>query len=97
MAEAVVVIHAAGGQAVLAHPGRYKLSTKWLKRLLTLFVDVGGDAIEVSLPQQSPHERANLGGAVEPGVWSQSVGGVGFSLSDALAGARQEPVVARRC
>ena len=68
MAEAVAVIHAAGGQAVLAHPGRYKLSTKWLKRLLTLFVDVGGDAIEVSLPQQSPHERANLG------QWSREFG-----------------------
>lgn len=61
IAEAVQVIHAAGGLAVLAHPGRYKLSTKWLKRLLQLFKEAGGDAMEVSLPQQSPQERANLG------------------------------------
>ncbi len=61
IAEAIQVIHAAGGLAVLAHPGRYKLSTKWLKRLLLLFKESGGNAMEVSLPQQSPQERANLG------------------------------------
>ena len=61
IAEAIQVIHAAGGLAVLAHPGRYKLSTKWLKRLLQLFKEAGGDAMEVSLPQQTPQERANLG------------------------------------
>jgi len=59
--EVVTAIHAAGGVAVLAHPGRYKLSTKWLKRLLVLFKEAGGDAIEVSLCQQSPHERSTLG------------------------------------
>lgn len=61
IAAAIEVIHAAGGLAVLAHPGRYKLSAKWLKRLLGLFKEAGGDAMEVSLPQQSPQERANLG------------------------------------
>ena len=61
IAAAIEVIHAAGGLAILAHPGRYKLSTKWLKRLLSLFKEAGGDAMEVSLPQQSPQERANLG------------------------------------
>ena len=61
IAEAIQVIHASGGLAVLAHPGRYKLSTKWLTRLLLLFKESGGDAMEVSLPQQSPQDRANLG------------------------------------
>ena len=61
IAEAIQVIHASGGLAVLAHPGRYKLSTKWLRRLLLLFKESGGDAMEVSLPQQSPQDRANLG------------------------------------
>lgn len=59
--DAVAVIHAAGGLAVLAHPSRYKLTNKWLKRLLALFCEAGGDAMEVCLPQQSPQERANLG------------------------------------
>lgn len=60
MAEAVEAIHNAGGQAVLAHPGRYDLTAKWLKRLLAAFVDAGGDAMEVAQPQQAPQERRNL-------------------------------------
>lgn len=60
IAEAVEVIHQAGGQAVLAHPGRYKLKAKWLKRLLTAFSEAKGDAIEVALPQQSQQERRLL-------------------------------------
>ncbi|WP_340480423.1 RNase RNM [Vibrio anguillarum] len=60
MADAVEAIHAAGGQAVLAHPGRYDLTAKWLKRLITAFVEAGGDAMEVAQPQQAPQERRNL-------------------------------------
>ncbi|SKA57147.1 RNase RNM [Enterovibrio nigricans] len=59
--EAVDVIHKAGGQAVLAHPGRYNLTAKWLKRLLQTFVDASGDGMEVAQPQQSPNERRLLG------------------------------------
>lgn len=60
MAEAVDAIHAAGGQAVLAHPGRYDLTAKWLKRLLAAYVEAGGDAMEVAQPQQGQQERRNL-------------------------------------
>ncbi|MGF1750456.1 MULTISPECIES: RNase RNM [Vibrio] len=60
MSEAVDAIHAAGGVAVLAHPGRYQLTAKWLKRLLAAFSEAGGDAMEVALPQQSMQERRNL-------------------------------------
>ena len=60
MKEAVDAIHSAGGLAVLAHPGRYKLTAKWLKRLLGAFVDAGGDAMEVAQPQQGQQERRNL-------------------------------------
>ncbi|UIP26941.1 PHP domain-containing protein [Photobacterium sp. TLY01] len=58
--EAVQAIHAAGGQAVLAHPGRYDMTAKWLKRLLTDFVAATGDAIEVAQPQQAQNERRTL-------------------------------------
>ncbi|MGF1737193.1 RNase RNM [Photobacterium satsumensis] len=61
MAEAVEAIHQAGGQAVLAHPGRYNMTAKWQKRMLTAFVEAKGDAMEVSQPQQSPQERRLLG------------------------------------
>lgn len=60
MADAVNAIHSAGGQAVLAHPGRYDLTAKWIKRLLAAFVEAGGDAMEVAQPQQGQHERRNL-------------------------------------
>lgn len=60
MAEAIDVIHAAGGQAVLAHPGRYDLTTKWLKRLIDAYAQAGGDGMEVSQPQQAPQEKRNL-------------------------------------
>ncbi|MFC3034667.1 PHP domain-containing protein [Pseudoalteromonas fenneropenaei] len=58
---AVAAIKAAGGVAVLAHPGRYKMSNKWLRKLLEEFKVVGGEAIEVALPQQAPCERQFLG------------------------------------
>src|SRR5262249_2043028 len=44
---AVEWIHAAGGQAVLAHPGRYKVNGAGMRELLGEFRDVGGDGIEV--------------------------------------------------
>jgi 3',5'-nucleoside bisphosphate phosphatase len=37
----------AGGIAVLAHPLRYKLPTKWMNRLLAAFIKAGGQGIEV--------------------------------------------------
>lgn len=58
--EAVSAIHQAGGRAVIAHPSRYQLSAKWLKRLLKYFTEVGGDAIEVAQCQQAPDERRQL-------------------------------------
>ncbi|WED20698.1 PHP domain-containing protein [Vibrio sp. JC009] len=60
MKEAVDAIHAAGGMAVLAHPGHYNLTAKWIKRLLSAFIEAGGEAIEVAQPQQAQHDRRNL-------------------------------------
>jgi hypothetical protein len=47
LAQAIGWIHGAGGQAILAHPGRYKLDSSGMRRLLAEFRDTGGDAIEV--------------------------------------------------
>jgi len=58
--QAIDVIHHSGGVAVVAHPGRYRLSAKWLKRLLAHFAELGGDAMEVAQCQQAPDERAKL-------------------------------------
>ncbi|TKI08125.1 RNase RNM [Martelella alba] len=62
IAQAVSAIRQAGGQAVLAHPGRYRLSGKWLKRLLDHFAEAGGEGIEVASCQQAPQERTLLAG-----------------------------------
>ena len=45
--EVVDWIIKAGGVAVLAHPLRYKLSSKWINRALIVFKASGGQAIEV--------------------------------------------------
>ena len=47
LAQAIDWIHAAGGQAVIAHPGRYVVDAPGMRRLLTEFRDLGGDGIEV--------------------------------------------------
>jgi hypothetical protein len=60
IATAISAITAAGGQAVLAHPSRYQLSNKWLRRLITEFKQAGGHGIEVALPQQAPSDRQFL-------------------------------------
>ena len=60
MAEAVQWIHDAGGVAVLAHPLKYQLTTKWVKRLAEQFAAAGGDAIEIISPQQTPVQKREL-------------------------------------
>ncbi|WP_341501343.1 PHP domain-containing protein [Gallaecimonas sp. GXIMD4217] len=60
LAEAIAVIHRAGGKAVLAHPGRYQLSGKWLRKLVAEFAEAGGDAMEVAQCQQPQNERRFL-------------------------------------
>ena len=45
--DAVRWIREAGGQAVIAHPARYKVNRGKLRRLIGEFVEVGGEAIEV--------------------------------------------------
>ncbi|HAW92393.1 MULTISPECIES: RNase RNM [unclassified Arsukibacterium] len=60
MADAVQWIHDAGGVAVLAHPLKYQLTTKWVKRLAEQFAAAGGDAIEIISPQQTPVQKREL-------------------------------------
>ncbi|WP_065187248.1 RNase RNM [Shewanella woodyi] len=60
MATAIEVIHKAGGIAVLAHPHGYKLSTKWVKRLVREFKESAGDAMEVVVSQQTVETRSQL-------------------------------------
>ncbi|MFM2446555.1 MAG: hypothetical protein RI936_1002, partial [Pseudomonadota bacterium] len=54
LAEALAWIQAAGGVAVLAHPGRYKLGEPALHELMLQFRSQGGTAIEVSTSNHGP-------------------------------------------
>ena len=60
MQEAIHWIQDAGGKAVLAHPGHYDLSTKWLKRLVAEFAQIGGDGMEVIHSHLSPEKKKLL-------------------------------------
>lgn len=48
LAQAIDWIHAANGQAVLAHPNRYRLSPRERQALFEAFGQCRGDAIEIS-------------------------------------------------
>ncbi len=56
MEDAVGWICASGGQAVLAHPGRYELGSNKLIQLLTEFRAAGGSAIEVVTGSHTPDQ-----------------------------------------
>lgn len=51
MAHGIELIHACGGQAVLAHSTRYQLSATRVRKLIEEFAQLGGDACE--LPSNS--------------------------------------------
>ncbi|MEF9943898.1 MAG: 3',5'-nucleoside bisphosphate phosphatase [Burkholderiaceae bacterium] len=57
LAQAVGWIGGAGGVAVLAHPGRYKLNDLAMHELMSEFKTAGGTALEVST---SNHSRAQI-------------------------------------
>lgn len=60
MQQAIEVTHQAGGVIVVAHPLRYKLTARWVKRLISEFKALGGDGIEVAGCGQSPDQRQLL-------------------------------------
>lgn len=54
--EAVQWIRGAGGEAVIAHPGRYKLNAIQMAQLYAAFKDLGGAGIEVVTGSHSPDQ-----------------------------------------
>lgn len=67
--EALAWILGAGGVAVLAHPGRYRLAMTEMSQLLDEFADLGGRGIEVSTANHSREDLARFAGlAVHRGL-----------------------------
>ena len=55
VAEALDLIHTAGGIAVMAHPGRYHFKNDWtVDELMKDFAAAGGEAVEVISGSQQP-------------------------------------------
>jgi hypothetical protein len=61
MGEALDWIRIAGGEAVLAHPGRYRLTGTGLRRLVTEFRDRGGAGMEVLSSSHTAAQVAEMG------------------------------------
>ncbi|BBE09365.1 PHP domain-containing protein [Mycoavidus cysteinexigens] len=71
LTDAISWINAAGGVAVLAHPGRYRFTPREFEILLTTFKELGGKAIEVitgSHTKQQYQEYAQI--ARHYGFWA---------------------------
>jgi predicted metal-dependent phosphoesterase TrpH len=63
--DAINWIHGSGGVAVLAHPGRYMtgrsgMGKKTMHELLTEFVELGGQALEVVTGSHTPEQYAEF-------------------------------------
>jgi 3',5'-nucleoside bisphosphate phosphatase len=61
LSEAVDWIAAAGGTAVMAHPGRYRLAENHLHLLLEEFKECGGQAIEVVCGSHTKDQYSRFG------------------------------------
>ncbi|QWE25586.1 PHP domain-containing protein [Polynucleobacter sp. AP-Elch-400A-B2] len=59
--DAVAWIKRAGGAAVIAHPGRYKLNAMQMDELYKHFKEIGGMAIEVITGSHSPNQYQTYG------------------------------------
>jgi predicted metal-dependent phosphoesterase TrpH len=59
--DAVAWIKGAGGAAVIAHPGRYKLNAMQMDELYKHFKEIGGMAIEVITGSHSPNQYQTYG------------------------------------
>ena len=74
LADAVGWILAAGGQAVLAHPGRYGLSAGAMEALLNEFRAAGGEALEVVTGSHSPEQMRMFGALAAKHAFAASRG-----------------------
>jgi len=61
LGDAVTWINGAGGLAVIAHPGRYKLNDLQMDALFQHFKELGGSAIEVVTGSHSPDQYETYG------------------------------------
>ena len=74
MDEGITLINQSGGQAVLAHPLRYRLSGSWMMRLLDAFKQAGGNGIEIVSGHSTPNEISSVAGYARKFKLAGSIG-----------------------
>ena len=62
LADTVGWIRSAGGVAIIAHPGRYKIGATPMRRLLTEFKELGGEGLEVVTGNHTPDQVRHYAG-----------------------------------
>ena len=72
--DGIAQIVAAGGVAVLAHPGRYKLERLPMQILLDRFAQSGGQAIEVTTSAHTPAQTHSYAALARARGWAASCG-----------------------
>lgn len=94
LATALGWIRAAGGRAVLAHPGRYGLSAGALEDLLAEFRAAGGEGIEVVTGSHSPDQVALFAAIAHQHGFLASRGSDFHAPGDANADFGRQPALA---
>lgn len=74
LVEAVTWITAAGGQAVIAHPGRYQYTLTKLRCMIEEFIECGGAGLEVVSSSHSPQMVGDMSALAKHYALLASVG-----------------------
>ena len=74
LGDAIEWIHAAGGLAIIAHPGRYRVSAAGMQDLLREFRELGGDGIEVITSSHSTEDYRRFNALAQDAGLLASVG-----------------------
>src|SRR3546814_13562656 len=93
LADAVGWIRAAGGRAVIAHPGRYKYSPLQFNALFDEFLQCGGVGIEVTTGSHTADEARHYAGVARRYGFLASRGSDFHRTSESRAGLDRKSAV----
>ena len=74
MADAIALIQRCGGKAVLAHPTRYHLSATRVRKLISEFAELGGDACELPASSEPVSTRKMVDRSIAEHQLAVSIG-----------------------
>lgn len=96
LTQVVAHIRAAGGIAVLAHPGRYRLTPQQEAALFDAFGAAGGQALEVATSTHSPSQVQHYAAVAQQRGWAASCGSDFHSPQESRHSLGQVPALPSR-